>query len=67
MKSVKNDGNTTTYPKLVIYPTTGNIVLLCEKGKGIPVHSLQWPIGEYSEGWAENYRLYTGSITLSND
>lgn len=71
MKSVKNDKKQTSkdiFPHLGVY-TDDVVVLFLGEGSGVCVSDSPniWGIGSMRSDWHDNYKLFTGSITLSND
>ena len=58
-----------TYPCLMIGTRNGSVVLFTERDTGICVHAEGADVlGEYSPNWdMDNFKLFNGTITLSND
>jgi len=63
------------FPKLMILPTTRTIILATKYGSGseagrpygmLVANPGAYPIGELSY-WAEEFKDFEGSVTLSND
>jgi hypothetical protein len=69
MKAVINEKETPVKYPMLMKADSGTIVLMKEVACGVVVaNPVLIPIGQYVTTWPmENFKPFTGSITLSND